>query len=356
MKDIVTDGWWLPEKMAERLPRLKVRNAVRDAIRSFFTERNFLEVDTAALQTSPGLEPHLSAFETEQMLPGRAGSAGRLYLHTSPEFAMKKLLAGGLERIWQLCHVFRNAEGSSAHHCEFSMIEWYRAGEDYRTLMDDSIALVRAAAMAAGTPVLEWKGQACDPFAPWQILTVAEAFRLYAEIDLMATYEDAPLSPRRDRLADEAGRIGIRTDDGDRWDDIFFRIFLERIEPELGQETPTILCEYPVSMAALSRPKPDEPLVCERFEIYACGLELANAFGELTDPDIQLARFEADMDLKQTLYGERYPIDGEFIAALRHGLPQSSGIALGFDRLVMLVTGAEDIRDILWSPIGHATG
>lgn len=190
----------------------------------------------------------------------------------------------------------------------------------------------------------------CDPFAPWESLSVPDAFTRYARIDLMATAPD-PLAPDAALLRRAAAAQGVRVSEEDSWDDVFFRVMGERIEPFLGKDRPTFLCDYPVSMAALARPKPEDPRLAERFELYIAGYELANAFGELTDPDEQLRRFEADMELKEKLHGERYPVDMDFIAALRHGMPPSSGIALGVDRLVMLCAGTEDINDVLWLPV-----
>ncbi|MEI7611226.1 MAG: amino acid--tRNA ligase-related protein, partial [Rhodospirillaceae bacterium] len=246
--------------------------------------------------------------------------------------------------------VFRNGERSATHHPEFSMVEWYRAGARLDDLMSDCVALVRAAAGAAGRRRFSFRGVDCDPYDNWQTLTVAEAFRTYAGIELLATAPD-PLEPDRSLLARAATDAGIRVAADDRWEDIVFRVMFERIEPMLGAGVPTFLTEYPLSMAALSRPKPSDPRVAERFELYVCGLELANAFGELTDPAIQRARFEADMELQQRLYGRRTPIDEEFLAALTYGLPESAGIALGFDRLVMLCAGVETIEEVLWAPV-----
>jgi len=349
------DRWWMPEAMASRLPNLRRRAAVRSAIRRYFDGAGFEEVETPALQVSPGLEPHLAAFETVMLPPGRGGGPSlKRYLHTSPEFAMKKLLAGGMQKIWQLTPVFRNAEGASTHQPEFKMIEWYRAGEGYRVLMQDCIDLLRICA-AEGQPY-RFRSRKSDPHRDWQVVTVDEAFDLYCGIDLPKTRKGiaAGSMPEPESLAQEAARIGVRTAEGDTWDDIFFRIFAEKIEPALGHPAPTILTDYPVHMAALSRPKPEDPSLAERFEVYVCGLELANAFGELTDAAEQRRRFEADMDLKQELYGERYPIDEDFLAAVAH-MPPASGIALGFDRLVMLACGADDIKDVLWAPVDQVS-
>jgi lysyl-tRNA synthetase class 2 len=263
---------------------------------------------------------------------------------------MKKLLVAGMPRIWQLAHVFRDGERSTTHHPEFSMLEWYRTDASYRDLMEECAALVGACQHAAGAQALRWRGHTADAISEWQRISVAEAFQEHCGMDLLATAPD-PLHPDYDRLAAAAGGIGIDPHSGDDWETLFFRIFLDRIEPRLGHGVPTILSDYPVSMAALSRPRPDNPRVAERFEVYICGLELANAFGELTDAAEQRARFLADQARKWQLYGQTYPIDEDFLNALDHGLPVCAGIALGFDRLVMLATGAEDIEEVVWAPV-----
>jgi lysyl-tRNA synthetase class 2 len=340
--------WWHPDHFQAKRPHLAVRQQVLRTARRWFEDQGFDEVETPALQISPGLEVHLMAFATDLVGP-HPDDRIRLYLHTSPEFTMKKLLAAGVSRLFQLSHVYRNGERSGTHHPEFSMLEWYRAGAGYRDLMGDCVALTRAACLAAGRDRLRFRGTQSDPFADWEVLSVADAFQTYAGIDLLATAPD-PLRPDRDRLAAEVTRIGIRVAESDTWEDLFFRVSLDRIEPHLGFGRPTFLTDYPVSMAALARPKPDDPRVAERFELYACGVELANAFGELTDPVLQRRRFEADMAEKERLYGERYPIDEDFLSALPL-MPDSAGIALGFDRLAMLVAGADNIDQVLWAPV-----
>ena len=330
------------ELFQAKLPYLVQRDQCVRALRAFFYSQDFHEVTTPSLQVSPGLEPHLQAFSTQWENPvGR--ELLKLYLHTSPEFAMKKLLVAGMKRIFQVAQVFRNRERSHTHHPEFAMLEWYRVGEGYEQLMEDCEGLLLACAKAAGVSELTWKGEKAKLDGAFERLTVAEAFRKYAGVEL------------GEGLKEACARLGIHTAPDDSWEDLFFRIFLERIEPHLGIGRPTILYDYPISMAALSRPKPGAPHLAERFELYVCGLELANAFGELTDPVVQRKRFEADMEKKFRLYGERYPIDEDFMAALEEGMPQSSGIALGVDRLVMLITGAEKIDDVLWVPVadGH---
>ncbi len=340
--------WWHPDAIEDRLPTLQRRAAILGAIRLYFLERGFDEVETPALQISPGLEPHLKAFATT--LEDPLGGGQPLYLHTSPEFAMKKLLAAGLPRIFQIARVFRNGERGAWHHPEFTMLEWYRAWEGTAELMDDCAGLLRASLTAIGAETCQRGELCCDPFADWERLTVAEAFERDAGIDLLATAPD-PLAPDRDRLAAAARGIDLHVSEFDRWDDIFFRILLERIEPKLGIGRPTLLTDYPVSLAALSRVHPEDSRLAERFELYVCGVELANAFGELTDPVEQRRRFDADMTLKAKLYGERYPIDEDFLAALDYGLPDCAGIALGVDRLVMLAVGADRIDDVLWAPV-----
>jgi len=340
--------WWRPDMFAKRAANLDVRGAILRATRVFFETRGFAEVETPALQASPGLEPHLKAFATILEEPG-AGKH-RLYLHTSPEFAMKKLLAAGVPRLFQLAHVFRNAERGAAHSPEFTMLEWYRAGASYRDLMEDCRALLREALKASGREFFSHKGKRSDPARDWDKLSVAEAFQKFAGIDLLATSPD-PMKPDLKCLAHAAKPLGIVPHRGDSWEDLFFRIFLDRIEPNLGSPAPTLLYDYPVSMAALARAKPGDQRLAERVELYVCGLELANGFSELTDAKEQRARFARDRKLKRKLYGEAYPVDEDFLAALEAGLPESAGMALGFDRLVMLACGAETIDQVLWAPV-----
>lgn len=342
--------WWRPDLYLRNQEKRLARGAVFKAVRAWFEKENFLEVDTPALQISPGLEVHLNAFKTQYDNP--LGPTETRYLHTSPEFTMKKLVTAGLPRIFQMCKTYRNEGVSATHQPEFTMLEWYRTGADYTAIMDDTEQIVRAAAKACGASVLRRGERMADPFQAWERLTVAEAFQKYAGIDVMATIPDEPTpEPNPALLRREAERIGEVCSDTDRWEDIFFRIMLNRIEDRLGDGVPTILYEYPTCLGALARQKPDNPRVVERFEAYICGIELCNAFSELTDPEEQLKRFTYDMDMKQKLYGERYPIDTDFIEALRYGMPACAGNAIGMDRLVMLITGADHIRDVQWAPV-----
>jgi lysyl-tRNA synthetase class 2 len=341
--------FWRQDIHADRRPALLARGRIKSALRRWFEARDFVEVEAAILQVSPGNETHLHGFATT--LIDDAGESHPYYLHTSPEFAAKKLLAAGEPRIFDFARVFRNRERTALHHPEFTMLEWYRAGETYDALMDDCAALLSKAARAAGIGMLQWRGVSADPFAQPERLTLQHVFLRHAGIDLLRTvaadgYLDRPA------LAADAEQAGIRVAADDTWSDIFSRILSERVEPHLGRGRATILCEYPISEAALARPKPGDPRVAERFELYACGVELANAFGELTDPAEQGRRFEADMDEKARIYGERYPIDEDFLAALAQ-MPAASGIALGFDRLVMLCTHARRIEDVLWTPVAQ---
>ena len=338
--------WWTRDAHARRRPYLLQRNRIVAAVRRWFAARDFLEVDAAALQVSPGNEAHLHAFATEAV--STAGDRHPLYLHTSPEFAMKKLLVAGEERIFSLGHVFRNRERGALHHPEFTMLEWYRAHEEYDLVMQDAAELVRLAAETTERRVASFRGRTCDLTLWPERVSVAEAFREYAGIDLLATV--GPDETDCDGLAGSCREAGIRIAADDTWSDIFSRVLVEKIEPRLGEGRPTLLDRYPVAEAALARRSGDDPRLAERFELYACGVELANGFGELTDPAEQRRRFEAEMAEKARVYGERYPLDEEFLAALA-AMPPASGVALGLDRLVMLATGADRIEDVIWTPV-----
>ncbi|HZQ11886.1 MAG TPA: EF-P lysine aminoacylase EpmA [Pseudolabrys sp.] len=353
--------FWLPGVHAARRPFLVKRGKIAAALRAWFAARDFVEVETAALQVSPGNETHLHAFATELIAPG--GGRQALYLRTSPEFACKKLLAAGETRIVDFARVFRNRERGALHHPEFTLLEWYRANEPYETLMDDCAALLLETARAAGAKAFSFRGKTIDPFVAPERVTVAEAFARHAGVDLLATVEGG--KGDRARLAAAAAKAGVTIAADDTWGDIFSRILAEKVEPHLGIGRATIVYEYPLPLAALARakftPGPAEDRtraaggdkVAERFELYACGVELANAFAELTDAAEQRARFEAAMAEKQRIYGERYPVDEDFLAALAQ-MPEACGIALGFDRLVMLATGAAHIEQVIWAPVADS--
>lgn len=342
MKAPSASPWWAPSRRLDRQPFLTARGRIVRAVRGWFEARDFTEVETPAIQVSPGNETHLHAFATEAI--GHGGQRQALYLRTSPELTAKKLLASGEPRIFEVAKVWRNRERGPLHHPEFTLLEWYRAQEPYETVMDDCAALLALAAEQAGADRLTWRGRSADPFAEPERLGVPQAFADFAGIDLLAVLDD------RDAIASAAAAQGVRVAADDTWSDIFSRVLVEKIEPRLGEGRATILCDYPACEAALARRKPDDKRLSERFELYACGVELANCFGELTDPAEQRARFEAEMAEKQRIYGERYPIDEDFLAALAQ-MPAASGGALGLDRLVMLATGANHIEQVLWAPV-----
>ena len=339
--------WWTRQNHADRRPLLTRRGRLKAAIRAHFEAQNFTEVECGALVASPGNETHLHAFETR--LLGPDGAERRLYLHTSPEFAAKKLLAAGEVRIFDFARVFRNRERGRLHAPEFTMLEWYRAHEDYAAVIADSLALVRLTAEVVAVQAFSHRGVQCDPRAQAERLTVAEAFTHFAGIDLLATLSASGEGDAA-ALRVRARRGGIDVSDEDDWSDMFSKILTLRVEPRLGLERPCILYEYPVCEAALAKVSARDPRVAERFELYVCGVELANGFGELTDPVQQRARFEKEMAKKESVYGQRYPLDESFMDALSH-MPPASGVAMGFDRLVMLATGAPNIDSVLWTPL-----
>ncbi len=323
------------------------RNRIELAVRAWFAGEGFVLADPPGLQRSPGNETHLHAFATTAI--GNDAQGYPLYLHTSPEFSMKKLLAAGEERVASIGHVWRNRERGPLHHPEFTMLEWYRAREPYDAVIADCIALIRIAADITYVPALRFRDRTCDPRAEAERLSVADAFLRRAGIDLFATMDP---EGRTDAvaLAAQMRSVGLEVPSEFTWSYLFSRILVEKVEPNLGIGRVTVLDRYPAAEAALARRTPDDPRVSERFELYACGVELANGFGELTDAGEQLRRFTAEMDEKQRLYDERYPIDDDFLAALAL-MPPASGVALGFDRLVMLATAAPHIEQVIWVPV-----
>jgi lysyl-tRNA synthetase class 2 len=339
--------WWSAHVHADRRPRLLLRNRIVAGFRRWFEAGDFIEVETAALQVSPGNEAHLHGFATQMLAPG--AEPAPLYLHTSPEFAMKKLLAAGEQRLVTFARVFRNRERGALHHPEFTMLEWYRAYEDYTALMSDCAALLRLGGEIANTTEFRFRGSVCDPFAAPERLSVQDAFQRHARIDLLASVRPDGTTDRAS-LTLASRQAGIRLAEDDTWSDLFSRVLVERVEPKLGIGRATILDRYPAAEAALARRSADDPRVSERFELYACGVELANGFGELTDPVEQRRRFEEEMAEKSRVYGETYPLDEDFLAALAL-MPPASGIALGLDRLIMLACGASRIEDVIWTPV-----
>lgn len=343
MAETAASPWWAPERHADRRPFLAARGRITRELRAWFEAEGFVEVETAALTVSPGNETHLHAPVATLATPdGRRFSR---YLRTSPEFACKKLLAAGETRIVEFARVFRDRERGDRHLPEFTMLEWYRAGEPCEAVIADCLKVIALAAEAAGTRRFVFRGVEADPVAV-ERLTVAEAFARHAGIDLLATVRGG--EGDRATLAEAAtGRVRIEADD--TWSDIFSKVLVADVEPQLGRGRLTVLSDYPAPEAALARRKAADPRVAERFEVYACGVELANGFGELTDAIEQRRRFNAAMDEKERRYGERYPLDEEFLAAVAR-MPEASGVALGFDRLVMLASGATRIDQVVWTP------
>jgi elongation factor P--(R)-beta-lysine ligase len=325
-----------PGSEVMRLPRrridmLRARATALAKARDVFASRGFLEVETPLLVPSPGLEIHLDAVQ-----------AGAGYLITSPEYQMKRLLAAGFEKIYQVCKCFRANEQGAHHASEFTMIEWYRAHAGIDAIVDDTEQLVAAVVGAvAGAPVARVAGRAIDVTPPWRRMTVRAAMAEHAGVHVDGAEPAGDLI----RAVREAG---IAVADGTAWDDAFFAAFLARVEPAIAAlDHAVILDDWPAPLAALARQKPDDPKTALRFEAYVGGIELANAFDELTDPVEQRARFVEDQRVRAERGRPVYPLDDKLIAALVEGLPPSAGIALGFDRLVMLATGADTIAEVL---------
>lgn len=319
------------------------RGKIIQGIRQYFLGKDFVEVETPYLVSSPGMEPHLVALEVNIRAPD--GEKRKMYLHTSPEYYMKKLLAEGWDKIFQICRVFRDEEVSRTHQNEFTLLEWYRAHVDYRKIMEDCEGLLDflSREILKGSE-LTYQGKKIDLAPPAERLSVAEAMQLYGKVDIQKNRDG-------ESLLEEARTRGFRFEPGARYsfDEVFFKIFLEAVEPRLGSPKPTILYDYPASMAALARLSPQNPLWAERFELYIAGLELANAFSELIDPVEQRKRFESERRLRAALEKPLYPIDEELLAALSR-IPPSGGIALGVDRLAMLFCEVPSIQEVLAFP------
>jgi lysyl-tRNA synthetase class 2 len=304
--------------------RLRERSILNRTIRAFFDARDFLEIEAPILVPSPGLELHLDAFAVENR-----------YLITSPEYQMKRLLAGGMQRIYSLGKVFRRKEAGAQHNPEFTMLEWYRAGASWTEIADDTEALVWQCARAVDAP----HAGRCALEPPWPRLTVGEACERWGRVRV---YGDEDVATLRERIKAAGWRVPAEGD----WSDVFFGFFLDAVESHLGQDEPTLVYDWPRPLCALAREKPSDPRVVERFEVYAAGLELCNAFGELTDVGEQRRRLESDLEARRRRGLPEYPIDEKFLAALAT-MPPSAGIALGVDRLAMLLLGARDIREVL---------
>lgn len=337
---------WHPESLAARLPFLDRRARLTAETRAFLLARGYREVETPCLVPVPGMEVHLRGFRTAYVPHLGAGAARTLWLRTSPELALKRLLVAGAGPVFELARVWRNGESSPRHAPEFTMLEWYRPGLTLDGLMDEAEALVRAVCPA----VVAHAGVETDLALPFARVRVADAFcQCCNGLDLLATVTPDGEGDAA-ALRDAAARVGLPPRDGEGWEDLFFRLLLERVEPWLGQGRAAFLTHWPAPQAALARRDPTDPRAALRFELFAGGLELANAFDELTDPVEQRARFERDAAERARLHGDGWGVDADFLHALEHGMPTGSGIALGFDRLAMLASGARRIEDVLWLP------
>jgi elongation factor P--(R)-beta-lysine ligase len=311
------------------------RQALYGALRRFFTQLGYLEVDTPLLVPTPGMEPHITAFEAPFVPETDVGQRRSLYLHTSPEYAMKRLLADGAGPLFQICKVFRNGEVSRTHNPEFTLLEFYRPRADYHAIMADLEGALAEADRTVG-------GDGFFTRTPYERLSVRDAVLRETGVDLRAHADGLSLK----RAAEAAG---VRTGDATSFDDVFFHLFLQKVEGKLGWERPTYLTEYPASMASLARLKPEDPTVAERTELYAKGLELANGFSELTDAVEQRARLVEEQELRRKSGRAVYPLDERFLDAVGR-MPPSTGIAVGLDRILMLLLGVESISDVLLFP------
>lgn len=340
---------WLKRTLdPRRLHGTRIRSEVEAGIRHFFLNRGFIETRTPLLVPCPGMEPHIRPFAVQSFSnQDRVDLKSRLFLPTSPEFAMKRLLVGGLKKIFQICPAFRDEPTSRTHRSEFTMLEWYQAHVGYEAIMEDTEHLFEALALKLfGKPSLSFQGKEISVKTPWPRLRIRDLFQNRLGINLVQCQELSDLTR-------ECRKLGITVNPGETWDDLYFKIWLDHLEPTLPADQAVFVTRYPASQAALSviDTDPDGSRWAKRFEVYAGGIELGNAFEELTDPVEQRQRFVKDMDLRHQIYGEafpRSPIDEEFLAALEEGMPPSGGIAVGVDRMVMLFADEPDIEYTFW--------
>lgn len=315
-------------KPSASIVALRRRAEIINQIRHFFAEREVLEVDTPSLSAAAVSDPHLFPFSTDYV-PEGGSTTQRLYLHTSPEYPMKRLLAAGSGAIWQLCKVYRNGETGSRHNPEFSMLEWYRPGFDHHRLMDEVDVLVQQVLVSP----------------PARRITYAAVFAEYTGLDIHACSDQQLQTLALERC----GFSGELTRDG--WLNL---LFSHCVEPQLLE--PTMVYAFPASQAALARvvEGDDEVPSAARFELFIAGMELANGYFELTDADEQARRFKADQQQRRTLGYAELPMDQPLLAALRSGLPECAGVALGVDRLIMLALGASGIDQVIAFDLARA--
>lgn len=358
-----TSPWWSPDRHADRRAFLIARNRIKEAVRGWFLDQDFVEVDPGCLQISPGNEAHLHAFQTDLIAPDR--SKHRMYLHTSPEFACKKLIAAGERRLFTFAPVFRNCERGPLHAPEFTMLEWYRAGEaddeQYPAIQQDCSDLLRLAFETSGQGECRWKSRRGTADGEALYRQVPAIIEELMGVDLLATIGEDGV-PNRDLLAGAAELRGVHISPDESWGDIFSKLMVE-VEARYsevadlcgpdGRERTLLLDCYPSVMSPLARPDEINQRLAKRFEVFMCGIELANGFGESTNSAQVCTALKEQMAIKKEIYGEQYPIDEEFIRALSVMPPKTAGCAMGFDRLVMLATGATHIDQVLWTPISQ---
>lgn len=314
-------------------------------IREFFWSNDFKEVETPVALRFSGQEPYLNPVPI--ILHDPHGEEHKFYLQTSPEFAMKKLLASGYEKIFQICKCFRDFEQFGGNHNpEFTMIEWYRAPGTLEEIMDDTENLFKFIAKQLNADQIQYKEKNIKITVEWERATMREVWQKFIGVDLNE-YLTA------EKMATLALERGYTAETHEPYEDLFYKIFLNEIELKLGAEKPIIIYDYPELMCSLSRLSKNDSRYSERFELYIGGLELANAFGELTDAKEQENRLEIDRQKRMSMGKETWPIDEEFISALESGLPEAGGIALGVDRMIMLFTGAKDINEVIFQAIGE---
>jgi lysyl-tRNA synthetase class 2 len=341
-------NWKRIREAKKSLKPFLIREQVVDAIREFFKTEGFHEVDTPLLVQSPGTEPYLEVFESELVTPQYENK--KSYLLTSPELSMKKLLSAGMGSIFTICKSFRNGEGlSSFHNPEFTILEWYRVEADYSDVMNDCENLLlfilnKLELNSDGLNTLEYQGTTYDLSTPWERISVSEAFEKYADVSQNDMLDEK-------KIVAIAQEKGYSVDENTTWEEAYNQILLNEIEPHLGKTKPTILFDYPASQAALSKKKKDDPRFAERFEFFLGGIELGNAFSELTDGNEQETRMKDDLEYRKELGKVEYKMDTDFIEALKLGMPETGGIAVGVDRLVMLFSNSASIKDTLLFPV-----
>lgn len=338
--------WQKIKENPELLERYLVREKVIDTIRVFFKSQGFHEVSTPILVPVPSIEPNLEVFETE--LRTASGAKKRSFLIMSPEFSIKKLLAAGIGSCFEITQCFRNNEEiSRLHNPEFTMLEWYRVGADYRKIMEDFEQLftriISNQVSHAPLDKFPYQGEIYDLSLPWPRLSVAEAFQKFCQIDTESLLSE--------KLIEIGQGRGYKISPDTTWEQMFNQFFFNEIEPKLkATKKPAIIFDYPASEASLSRPKKSDPRFAERFEIFLAGIELGNCFSELTDAAEQKNRFTDDRTARKSLGKTDYSIDEDLIDALKSGIPEVAGIAVGIDRLVMLAANVDSISDVLFFP------